>query len=589
VQARLRAVGAGAYHLDMAADLLDAPIASAEFLAVDVETNGLAGERCELTEVGAVLVGGGELHDTYSALVEVRRPLGRAVQRLTGITQSMVDREGLPPAQVLAELDARLRGRVLVAHNAAFDRRVLRQAYERAGMEWPGPPVICTIAMARRLAPLAERRGLPALAGSLGIDVTDHHRALPDAQTCARIFCALFGRLCANVATIGEALELLRPPRRSRRRPRAGAPVEVERVERHGAANASLDFSGLPNEPGIYVFRDVNGRALYVGKSVTVRARARSHFAPGADRAAWTGLAATVDHETTRSELGALLLEARMIRRLRPPGNDRLTRPRDGLVYIVCRFDVEYPILEVAPQPAPGRAVTIGPLRGRAAAVELVEQLTSLFELRHCGRRLHRRTHPSAYGQMGRCLSPCLGDLDPNAYRRRLDQALALFSGGREQGAALLDHVDAAMRAAAAEQRYERAAWLRRRRQRLQTLLRRISGLIEATHARPRLVLARHPERDEHDGFWLVAGRVVDWGPVDPDGSELERRTRAALAKAPPAAASAYLPAEEIPEQRIVLGWLAANPDAPVLALDASIGARELEAFVGRPPVPLAA
>ncbi|MBW3551045.1 MAG: alpha/beta fold hydrolase, partial [Proteobacteria bacterium] len=66
------------------------------------------------------------------------------------------------------------------------------------------------------------------------------------------------------------------------------------------------------------------------------------------------------------------------------------------------------------------------PLRGRAAAVELKEQLDSLFALRHCGRALHRRRHPAVYGQMGRCLSPCLGDLDPNLYRRRLDEALAL-------------------------------------------------------------------------------------------------------------------------------------------------------------------
>ncbi len=71
--------------------------------------------------------------------------------------------------------------------------------------------------------------------------------------------------------------------------------------------------------------------------------------------------------------------------------------------------------------------MNVGPLRGRATASELLEQLTSLFGLRHCGRRLPRREHPSAYGQMGRCLSPCLGDLDPNLYRRRLDAALALF------------------------------------------------------------------------------------------------------------------------------------------------------------------
>ena len=71
--------------------LLDQPVAEAEFLAVDTETNGMAGDLCELTEVGAVLVGGGELHETFDSLVRTERPLARGIQRFTGITQAMVD------------------------------------------------------------------------------------------------------------------------------------------------------------------------------------------------------------------------------------------------------------------------------------------------------------------------------------------------------------------------------------------------------------------------------------------------------------------------------------------------------------------
>ena len=119
-----------------ASDLLDAPLAGAEFLAVDTETNGQAKERCELTEVGAVLVGGGELHERWSSLVGVSEPLGRGIQRFTGITQAMVD-EAPPPEAVLPELARQLRGRILVAHSARFDVGVLKQAFERARLEWP--------------------------------------------------------------------------------------------------------------------------------------------------------------------------------------------------------------------------------------------------------------------------------------------------------------------------------------------------------------------------------------------------------------------------------------------------------------------
>src|SRR3954462_9661738 len=129
--------------------LLDTPLTTTEFLAVDTETNGLARERCELTEVGAVLVGGGELHDRWASLVGVSAPLSAGIQRFTGITQAMVD-DAPPPEAVLPDLARMLRGRVLVAHSASFDLGVLRAAFSRAALDWPEPPVLCTVAMARR-------------------------------------------------------------------------------------------------------------------------------------------------------------------------------------------------------------------------------------------------------------------------------------------------------------------------------------------------------------------------------------------------------------------------------------------------------
>ncbi len=328
---------------------LDRPLATAEFLVVDTETNGLAGDACELTEIGAVLVGGGELHDRWETLLSVRRPLSRGIQRFTGISQAMVD-EAPPAEAMLPELAEQLKGRVLVAHSAAFDRRVLIQAFARAGIPWPSPPSLCTVALARRFHPLARQRRLQPLAESLGIDVEVTHRALADAETCARVFCALFGRLCANAATIRDALALLRPARP--RRPRAtntdGGAARVR-----GARRRLPDLGGLTDEPGVYVVRNAEGQALYVGKSVSVRSRARAHFVPSAAEGAWAAQAETVEHEVTSSELGALVLESRLVKRLRPPGNVRLKHV-DNYVYLRCRLDIAFPVLEVAPGPAPG-------------------------------------------------------------------------------------------------------------------------------------------------------------------------------------------------------------------------------------------
>ncbi|HLH67052.1 MAG TPA: exonuclease domain-containing protein [Solirubrobacteraceae bacterium] len=579
--------------------LLDAPLASAELVAVDTETNGLSGEDCELTEIGAVLVGGGELHDRLSSLCRCRAPLRRGIQRLTGITQAMVD-AAPEPEVVLRRLADMLAGRVMVAHNAPFDLRVLRLAFARAGMEWPDPPVLCTAAMARALLPLQRRRGLAVLADALGIEVRGVHRALADAETCGRVLCALMPRLCAHAGTVGEAVALL-SPRRRRARPPAGSAAQPWPPAPRRAPRERLPaprFDELPRDPGVYLFRDAAGLVLYVGKSVCIRSRARSHFAPSAPDAPWREHARVVDYRATGSELGALVLENRLIKELRPPGNRRLTRRDDRLVYIRCRLDIAYPVLEVGSEPAGGHAVSIGPLRSRALALELVEQLESLFRLRHCGRRLSRRTHPSAYGQMGRCLSPCLGDLDPNLYRRQLDLALSLFSaprpptpdrarapsggaGGGERGwdgaaAALLAHVNRRMREAAAAEQFERAAALRRRAGRLRAILGRLEGVLEATHVRPRLVLAPHPGGRAPEAFWLVGGRLVDWGRFA-SLEELVLRTERALARERAVKSlGAYVPPGEVDEVRIIGTWLDSHPDTPQLLLSPPPSAQRL-------------
>jgi len=246
----------------------------------------------------------------------------------------------------------------------------------------------------------------------------------------------------------------------------------------------------------------------------------------------------------------------------------RLRARDERLAYIVCRLDIPFPILQLASAPAAGHGVTIGPLGGGASVEELIEQLDSMFGLRHCGRRLPRRRNPSAYGQMGRCLSPCLGDLDPNLYRRRLDAALTMFLGADARDA-LLGHLEAQMRAAAAEQQYERAAALRRRRDRLAGTLRRVEGALAAVHARPRLVLAPHPvSPGRHDALWLAGGRLVDFGELPSEPAAALERTRAVLRRAEHAQElGAHVPPDEVDELRTVTSYLHGHPELPQLPL----------------------
>jgi len=154
------------------------------------------------------------------------------------------------------------------------------------------------------------------------------------------------------------------------------------------------------------------------------------------------------------------------------------------------------------------------------------------------------------------------------ASRPERAEALRLFVYGADGRARLLDHVEGQMRAASEQQLYERAAWLRRRLRRLGLILGRLGGALEATHARARLLLAAHPvETDRRDAFWLVGGRLVDWGEAPGDSGALEERTQSALKRGGRAELGAHVPPDEIDELRIVSNYLVSHPETTQLVI----------------------
>ena len=185
---------------------------------------------------------------------------------------------------------------------------------------------------------------------------------------------------------------------------------------------------------------------------------------------------------------------------------------------------------------------------------------------------------------MGRCLSPCLGDLDPNLYRERLDAALRLFEAATA-ARALLAHVDApdargvARRSATSAPPgcgAARGGWSRCSSGSAACCARR-------TPARG-WSLAPHPaERARSDAFWIVGGRVADWGPLPADAEELAARTDVALAAAPRAVSAAGCPPTSSTRLRIIGSWLAGHEDARVLELEPRPDQRALAAFTAGP------
>lgn len=157
------------------------------YAVVDVETNGgFAEGNGRVVEIAIVDVDRGAIGACYSTLVDAGVTIPPWITRLTGIRTEMT--HGAPSfSQICDRVRERLRGRVFVAHNAAYDWGFLRAEMRRAGVGLPRGPRLCTVHMARRLLPGLERRGLDSVADYYGIEIRERHRARGDAVATARI------------------------------------------------------------------------------------------------------------------------------------------------------------------------------------------------------------------------------------------------------------------------------------------------------------------------------------------------------------------------------------------------------------------
>ena len=534
--------------------VLDQPLATAEFLAVDTETNGLRG-RALRADRGRRGARRRRRAARRVGLAGRRRRAARARHPALHRDLAGDGRPAPPPEDVLPEL-----ARSCAAGCSSPTTRV-RRARAAAGVRARGAR------LARSARALHGRAGPPVRAAAEAPRARDAGRRARDRgdRSTAR---------CRTPDVRARVLRAVRPAVRERGDGRRGgraarrAQGPRPRPRRGAAAPARRAARTSPRcrtSPGVYVFRDADGRPLYVGKSVDLRTRARAHFtrrrgvdgARRARRPPGDGVRARRAAARGPADQGAAAAgqQARQ-------GASRTATSTSAAGWTSRSRSSR----SRASRP-PGHAVCVGPVRGRAAAAELVEQLNSLFGLRHCGRALPRREHPSAYGQMGRCLSPCLRRPRPEPLPRAARRRRCGCSSGRDGGAALLAHVDAqirdgvarralrARRVAAAPARAARGAARPARRRAARDPRRRAA------------VLAPHPtEAGRFDAVLVAGGRVVDWGPRRGDPDELARRSAAALGGAAARTLGGWLPADEVDEARLVGAWVAANAP-PMLEL----------------------
>ena len=182
-----------------------------EFIVFDFETTGFNPAEERITEIGAVLLRGGEIVDTFSSLVNPGKPIPPRVVEVTGITDDMV-KDAPREEEIFPRFLDFVGDRLVVAHNAPFDMSFARAAAKRLGRSIDNP--YCdTVPMARAILPDLKNHKLDTVAEALDLGDFNHHRAIDDATMLGLIFAKLLKRLqenskgeCRDVSTINGHL-----------------------------------------------------------------------------------------------------------------------------------------------------------------------------------------------------------------------------------------------------------------------------------------------------------------------------------------------------------------------------------------------
>ncbi len=532
-------------------DDLGTALAEVTFVVVDLETTGGSAAASAITEFGAVKVRGGEVLGEFQTLVKPSEPIPPFIQVLTGITNAMVAQapriESVMPAFLEFAGDS-----VLVAHNAGFDISFLKAAASLTGHPWPAFRVLDTVHLARQLVTRDEARNhkLSSLAALFQATTTPDHRALHDARATVDVLHGLLERVGnLGVHTLEELASYTSRVTPAQRRKRFLA-------------------DDLPSRPGVYVFRDEVGRALYVGTSRNIRARARSYFTASEQRSRMSemvGLATSIQPIVCQTTLEAQVRELRLIAQHKPRYNRRSTRPERA---IWVKLTVEpFPRLSIVREVRADGARYVGPFASRVSADAAVAAVHEVIPLRQCTGRLSTRGTGSecALAGMGRCGAPCSGRQSVEEYAALVDEAVGLISGDARPATGILR---ARMSALSEAERFEDAGVVRDR----------LMHLVRATARTQRIApLASSAElvaasRNDSGGWDLVCiryGRLagVSVSPPGADPMVYVASLRATAEVVLPSPAPS--PSATTEETEIILRWLE-SPGVRIVDLDGS-------------------
>jgi len=376
------------------------------YAVLDIETTGGKYNEEGITEIAIHKYDGHEVVDKFISLVNPEKDIQPFVVKLTGINNKML-RTAPKFHEVAKRIVEITEGTVIIAHNAQFDYRILRTEFRRLGYNYERK-TLCTVELSQKLLPEAESYSLGKLVRSLGIAVSDRHRANGDALATLKLF-----KLLLNKDLDKSVIKT------------------VVRAETLGELSTrQLDIvDALPSETGVYYMHNKDGEIIFLGKSSNIKKRVNQHFTKSGDKARKLQKETKkVTFEKTGSELIALLKEYAELKRNKPKFNHKI-RPKlfsHGLYQTVSENG--YIQFYTAAINAKGSTGLVTTFSSNAGAKNLLFKISKDFDLCDKLNGLSEAKSNCSKYEDGNCKGACIQKETADSYNERVLEALKVYS-----------------------------------------------------------------------------------------------------------------------------------------------------------------
>lgn len=372
---------------------------------VDIETTGGGYRTSRILEIAVIRYENNEIVDEFSTLIDPESRVPAFITSITGITDT--DVYGSPRFREIAtRLSEIMEGAVFVAHNVNFDYSFIKSEFARIGIPF-SMRKLCTVRMSRRLYCHERGHSLEKIINRHDIPFENRHRATDDARAIL-----LFSEIALKDHGAEKFSEAVTHQLKSQ-----SVPVNLN----------DTDIKTISNEPGVYIFKDIKGAVLYVGKSINMRTRVMSHFQDMAAKEVKIAQQTTkIETIPTRSEVLALLLESRLVKQLQPIYNRQLRRVTNYCLVVRTESD-SYATLSYE-YGLPGESIELGSIYGlydnKLKARKWMDIISRTYDLCPKLMGLENAKKGCFWYSLGKCRGACVGKEPFDIYNKRFEVAL---------------------------------------------------------------------------------------------------------------------------------------------------------------------